>query len=123
MTVLLLAVAGGLGALCRYVADGAGRARTHPDDPVPVALVNVTGSFLLGLLVGVLGTSATDPLLLVAGTGFCGGFTTFSTSLVVTVELVRRRRFRAAAALAAGTLLATVAAAAIGIAAGAAATR
>ncbi|MPV36596.1 fluoride efflux transporter FluC [Georgenia subflava] len=117
MTVLLLALAGGLGAVSRYLVDGAVRARTRPDNPAGVLLVNITGSFLLGLVTGLLGQSA-GPLALVVGTGFCGGYTTFSTSVVVVVDLLRHRRVAAALRLAAGTLVSTVAAAALGLAIG-----
>jgi len=50
--------------------------------PLGTFLINVGGSFLLGLLGGLLATRAlphADSLRLALGVGFCGGFTTFST--------------------------------------------
>jgi fluoride exporter len=50
--------------------------------PLGTFLVNVSGSFLLGLLGGVLADRAVphaDAIRLALGVGFCGGFTTFST--------------------------------------------
>ena len=50
--------------------------------PLGTFLINVSGSFLLGFLGGLLATRAlphADSLRLALGVGFCGGFTTFST--------------------------------------------
>lgn len=118
MTVLLLALAGGLGAVCRFVVDGVVRARTSLGDPDGITLVNVTGSFLLGLVTGLL--TAPGGALLVLGTGFCGGYTTFSTAMVDGVNLLRDGRLGRALATVGGTLVLTVAAAGLGTAAGAA---
>ena len=76
--------------------------------------VNLLGSFLLGVLVAapVDGTAA-----LVAGTGFCGAFTTFSATAVETVELAADGRASAVVAVAtmlAGALVAVLAGSAVG---------
>ncbi|QGQ20446.1 fluoride efflux transporter CrcB [Cellulomonas sp. JZ18] len=116
MTVLLLALAGGLGAAARFVLDGAVTARTRTPFPRGTFLVNVAGSLLLGLVAGGHAAGALGPdVLLVAGTGFCGGFTTFSTATVDTVRLARDGEVRRALLNAVGTLVACVAAAAAGV--------
>ena len=74
-----LAVCGGLGAVARYTVDTAVTARMRHPFPSGILLVNLSGAFVLGLLVG-LGAGA--DLLAVAGTGFLGGYTTFSTWMV-----------------------------------------
>jgi CrcB protein len=116
MTVLLMALAGGLGAGCRHAVDAWLRPRVSDRLPWPTLLINVTGSFALGLLVG-LGTGST--WLTIAGTGFLGGYTTFSTASVETVRLALDGRHAAAAVNALTMLVAGVAAAACGFALGA----
>ena len=116
MTVLLLALAGGLGAASRLVVDGLVRHHVRLDFPWATVLINVTGSFLLGLLVG---AGAGDRLHLVMGTGFLGGYTTFSTASLETAGLLLDRRPLAAVANGLGVLVVCVAAASGGYALGA----
>ena len=117
--ILALAVAllGGLGAATRFVVDGAIRTRWTSALPTATIVVNVSGSLLIGLLAGAAAYHhlAAD-LRLVAATGFCGGYTTFSTAMVETVRLARAGEVRRALVNAVGTLVLTVAAAAAGIA-------
>lgn len=88
---LAVALGGAVGAVARY-----GVSRWLPADPdggMPWAtlLVNVAGSLLLGLVVGLavsgrLGSTFWAALL---GPGLCGALTTFSTFAVETVALAR----------------------------------
>lgn len=117
MTALWVACAGSLGAVSRFVVDGAIRHRRSTEFPWATVLINVTGSLLLGFIVGVvLFHGVSRELQLIAGVGFCGGYTTFSTASVETIRLMQRRRYWAGAFNAIGTLLITVAAAAAGMA-------
>lgn len=114
--LLVVAVAGGLGAGLRYVVD---RLVPAPGGfPLGILVVNVTGSFALGALTG-LGAAWASEVVLVLGAGLLGGYTTFSTVSVETVLLAERGRWRDAAANLLGTLLTSVAAAAAGVALGA----
>lgn len=80
MLTLAIAVAAGVGAVARYVVDQLVQQRTRGEFPFGTLLVNLTGSLLLGLLVGLtLHHGLGDRPLLVLGTGFAGGFTTLST--------------------------------------------
>jgi fluoride exporter len=117
-TAVLICVAGGVGAALRLILDGAIRARTTSSYPVGTTVINVTGSFLLGLITG-LATSQLLPLQwqLMIGTGFLGGYTTFSTASFETVRLIEDRRYVAAALNGLGMLLICTAAAAFGFAA------
>ncbi len=114
--LLALALAGGLGAVARFVVDGAARERWGGRFPYGVLAVNASGSLLLGLVAGlVLFTGAPGELRLVVGTGFCGGYTTFSTASVDTVRLAQQGRTLAAVANGLGTLLLTLLAGGAGL--------
>jgi CrcB protein len=81
VTALLVAVGGGLGAVARWgIATWIPKA--EGGFPVGITIVNAMGSFLLGLVVGLVSVSqtltATEPLTI----GILGGFTTFSTWMV-----------------------------------------
>lgn len=92
LLVLAVAVGGALGAVLRHLASVslAGRGRI----PWGVLVVNVVGSFVAGLALGL----PLDPgLTLLVLTGFCGGLTTFSTLSVDTVQLVLAGKGRQAA--------------------------
>lgn len=81
MTILSIGVGGFLGAIARYLVDGFVVARTGATFPWGTLVVNLTGSFVLGLLFalsierGVLPADIRAPLLI----GFIGAYTTFST--------------------------------------------
>ena len=115
MTALVIALAGGLGAASRLVVDGLVRQRVSSTFPWATVLINVTGAFLLGLLVGL---GAGDRWHDVAGTGFLGGYTTFSTASLETAGLLLDRRPLAALANGLGVLVVCVGAAACGYALG-----
>lgn len=115
MTPLWIALAGGLGAGTRYLVDSWMRPRVSPSLPWSTHLINVTGSLLLGLVVGL---GAGDTWHSVAGAGFLGGYTTFSTASVETVHLALDRRFTAAFVNATAMLVVSVAAASLGYAIG-----
>jgi len=116
VSVLLVCLAGGLGAVARFVLDGLIRARIGASYPVATTVVNLTGSLLLGVVTGLaLGQLVSDSLHLVLGVGFLGGYTTFSTASYDTVRLVQERRWTSALANGVGTLLVSVLLAALGL--------
>jgi CrcB protein len=117
MIGLWVSLAGAVGAVSRVALDGAIRGRTDTEFPWSTMVVNLSGSFVLGLVTGLL-LFRHDPtnLKLVIGTGFCGGYTTFSTTSFEAVRLIERGLYRAAIGNAAGTLAACMGAAAIGLA-------
>jgi CrcB protein len=79
MSVLVLlgaAAGGGVGAVGRFVVDRAVAARLGRAFPFGTLLVNLSGAFALGLLVG---AAVQGDAYRLAGTGLLGGYTTFST--------------------------------------------
>lgn len=106
MTVLL-GLMGGVGAILRFLVDSAITQRNSSRIPLGTLVVNLTGSLLLGLLTGWAshGSSTAEDVQLVLGTGFCGGFTTFSTASVESVRLLATRRLRLGISYAAATLI------------------
>lgn len=97
---------GAAGALTRYglgllAAALGGKWATWP---LMTLLINVSGSFALGLLLAYLGREGSPALRLLLGTGVLGAYTTFSTFSVDLEAMVQRGAYGAAALY----LLATV---------------
>ncbi|GIT78347.1 hypothetical protein LLS1_00160 [Leifsonia sp. LS1] len=114
--VLAVAVAGGLGAVARLVLDGVTRSLVRVNFPLGTTVINVTGSFLLGLVTGLaLANGLPAEWRAILGTGFLGGYTTFSTASYETVRLAQQRRHRAALFNGVGMLLLALAAAGLGL--------
>ncbi len=82
---LVVACLGGCGAVARYVVDALVAKRARSRFPLGTLVVNVAGSFALGVIVASSARSATQ---LYAGSGFVGAFTTFSTWMLETERLV-----------------------------------
>ncbi len=94
--IALIALAGGVGAALRFVVDSEVTRRVRR--PLGTLVVNVTGSFLLGLLVALTaGHAVSEDVHAVLGTGLLGGYTTFSAASVEAVNLARGRGRRATA--------------------------
>ena len=116
LLVLAVAIAGGLGAVTRLVFDGFLRSRIAIAFPIGTTIINVTGSFLLGLVTSVaLAHGLPTEWRIVIGTGFLGGYTTFSTASYETVRLAQQRRYRAALVNGFGMLVLALLAAGLGL--------
>ena len=78
--VFLVFIGGGFGSVTRYIM---GKVMNGAENTIPLGtmLANVLGSLLIGLILGYLAksTNVTESQSLLLATGFCGGFTTFST--------------------------------------------
>jgi CrcB protein len=89
VVLVLVLVGGALGAPLRYLTDLLVQARHDSVFPWGTLTVNVTGSLILGgLAAAVANAGAPTWLMTLAGTGFCGALTTFSTFGFETVRLV-----------------------------------
>lgn len=116
MILVIAALAGGVGAATRFVLDSLLRAWLPTPYPTGTAVINVTGSFLLGLVTGLVAGAVLPPeLQVVLGTGLLGGYTTFSTASVETVRLARAGRYRAALLHSVGLLATCTASATLGL--------
>ncbi|MGI5127106.1 fluoride efflux transporter CrcB [Pseudonocardia sp. CA-107938] len=115
MTALWVALGAAAGAPLRYLLDRYVQSRHDGVFPRGILVVNVLGSFVLGIVVG---SAAPPPVAALLGTGFCGAFTTWSTLAQDTVALARSGNRRAATVNAIGSVLVGSVAAALGLAAG-----
>lgn len=90
---ILVGVGGAMGAMARF---GAGKliGQVWPGSfPLATLLINILGSTLMGLLVGLLARFApswNETARLFAAVGVLGGFTTFSAFSLETVMLIER---------------------------------
>lgn len=100
-TILMVALGGGAGSVLRY-AVGLAFARAWAS----TLAANVVGCFLIGLLAGLAQRQAwlTPEVRALLVTGFCGGFTTFSTFSQQTQQMMASGQMTAAAAYAAGSV-------------------
>lgn len=116
LLVVAVAVAGGVGAATRFVVDGLVKDRLGSAYPWGTTVINVSGSFALGVLTGLaLQAVVTPEWKAVLGTGLLGGYTTFSTASVETVRLLTAGRRGAAVANGLGMLVACVGVASLGL--------
>ena len=115
MTVVLVLLGGALGAPVRYVVDLMVQSRHDSVLPWGTFVVNAAGSLVLGATAGGLAAAGgPDWVLTLAGTGFCGALTTFSTFSFETVRLAEERALGAAAVNVAGSVVVGAAACAAG---------
>jgi CrcB protein len=95
VTAVAVIVGGGLGAFARYWLEGRIAPRQASPFPLSTLVINVSGSTALGALIaavarGLLPMAATY----LVGTGFIGGYTTFSTFTYETLRLIEDGAWR-----------------------------
>ncbi|MGW0803944.1 fluoride efflux transporter FluC [Nonomuraea sp. NPDC002799] len=112
MTLLLIVLGAAVGAPVRYLTDRAVRARHDTGFPWGTLTVNVIGSALLAFLAAL---PVGDGMMTLAGTGFCGALTTYSTFGYETVRLLEKGAGFHAVANAVGSVLAGLGAACGGL--------
>ncbi|UMB68171.1 fluoride efflux transporter CrcB [Mycobacterium paraterrae] len=104
-------LAGGVGAVLRFLLDGAVARRAGKSFPFGTLAVNISGAALLGFL----GALALDrQAALLAGTAFVGSYTTFSTWMLETQRLGEERQLRNAVANVVASIVLGIGAALLG---------
>lgn len=91
---LIVALGGALGAISRYALDRAVTAAVGGQTVLGILLINVTGSFLLGVFVAASaavsdGQGWPSSARMLVAVGFLGSYTTFSTLTVASVQLAQ----------------------------------
>ena len=115
-----VALGSALGGVTRWWLGGLIQNWAGPGFPAGTLLINISGSFLLGLLMSFsLETPEITPeVRLLLTTGFCGGYTTFSTFSYDAVRLVQEGEWSRAVGYAGLSLFVSLAACAVGIGVG-----
>ncbi|WP_310259026.1 fluoride efflux transporter CrcB [Fictibacillus barbaricus] len=85
----LVAAGGFLGAICRFLTTKWISQRWPTEFPIATLLINILGSFLLGMIIG---SALNHSVVLLLGTGFMGAFTTFSTFKLENIQLHEKRK-------------------------------
>ena len=118
--VLLIGASGALGALSRYALSGAVYSVLGQGFAYGTLVVNVLGSFMIGLVMHIgLSTDIISPNLRTAATvGFLGAFTTFSTFSYETVQLIQEGAWGAVVVNILANVVLCIIAVLVGLAAG-----
>lgn len=98
MLIWYIALGSAMGGVSRYVIGAAVQQRFGLAFPVGTLIVNITGSLLLGFIMRIAlgGTQISPEMRVFLTTGFCGGYTTFSTFSYDTAILFESGQFRRA---------------------------
>jgi CrcB protein len=112
-----IAIGSALGGVSRYVLGGLAQRAAGAGFPAGTLVVNVTGSFLLGVFLryGLETPTLTPELRAFLTIGFCGGYTTFSTFSYETVALLEDGQWGRAAAYAGASLMLSLGATLLGL--------
>lgn len=111
--LFLVGLGGGIGSMMRYLTWYVTRS---PQFPIPTFIVNITGSLLIGMVIGF---GEKDSLVsanwkLFLATGICGGFTTFSALSMENLQLIQAGKYFTSFAYICGSIILGITASWIG---------
>lgn len=114
LTYLWIAIGGALGSMARYACSSLAAQTLGGTFPWGTLIVNVLGSFLIGIFASLGGPEGRVPLhpdaRLFLTVGICGGYTTFSSFSLQTLDLIREGHRAAAVGNIAGSVILCLAA-------------
>jgi fluoride exporter len=118
MLLVYVALGSAVGGLCRYLLGAAVQRYAGGDFPSGTLVINLTGSFLLGVILrySAESTAVTPELRALLAVGLCGGYTTFSSFSYETLALLQEGDWRRAGVYVAASLAGALLAAAAGFA-------
>lgn len=110
ITIAFVAFGGAIGAVARYGAGLGMVALLGHGFPYGTMLVNIAGSLMMGIVIGILaqydhGLTGLRPFIV---TGFLGAFTTFSTFSLDAVSLIERGQYGSAALYIAASVVVSI---------------
>lgn len=93
--IILVGIGGGVGSIFRFLISVLTRRHFQETFPLATFIVNLSGCFLIGLLIGTLTrhSDSDNQLKVLLITGFCGGFTTFSTFASENMQLIANNQW------------------------------
>ena len=114
--VVLVGLAGALGAVCRYILGRFVSERANTQFPLGTFCINLSGAFVIGLLFALASRKlVSSTLQVILATGFLGGYTTFSTMSWEGMQLVRGGSTRSGLLYLGGSVLLGLLAATVGL--------
>ena len=89
-SLLFIGVGGGIGSICRYLSQQFVQNNYPSSMPLGTLIVNITGCFLIGIVYALSekGNIMSPELRIFLATGFCGGFTTYSSFAYENVSMI-----------------------------------
>ena len=116
MSYLWVAIGGAVGSVARHAMGVWSVSVFGPAFPWGTLMVNVLGSFVIGVVAST--TTLNDDLKLFLAVGLCGGFTTFSSCSLQTLNLIQAGAWGAAALNVGGSVILCLIAVGLGVLAG-----
>jgi CrcB protein len=115
--VLLVGLGGGIGSIARFLCQKYLYEWAPHPFPIGTFIVNILGCFLIGVFYGLAekGSLLSPELRLLLATGFCGGYTTFSSFAYENIILLKTGNFFYSGLYMAGSVILGVAATFLGM--------